>query len=1168
MPQLTKSSKRRRIVVSLLSMSLVVNVPLVYGASQIHGVTPPGAPGHNVGDNITKGPDGSFIYDIAPTAKNGDIGFRHYNYFNLSKGDIANLLFKYYQSEGKTEDINTFVNFVDQQIKIDGIVNAMRDGTFANGHAVFVSPNGMVVGASGVLNVGSLSVLTPSTQDYTKFKGNMYEYAPILSHEGTPEYDAVMTSKGTGTIDINGKVLARNLISLNAADINVGSQAAILTGVKDALTIASHAQADALFNTLVKTDAMSANSISNDNGIIRITSYGDNGGFNADASSVITNFAKKGDTFISTEGTKGINLNGILTNANGNTTITSEKGGINIGGLTQNKGGELQILSKDGGIVIASTGTVKNTNGDSFITSNGSGGITVDNLIKTVNGNTTLTNTGTNGLIVNGLIDASNGNLTLDNSASEGIKINKSNNEYTISNTNGALTIKNTGSGGTNVYGNVYSDGKDSLITNTNGGIYIDSSANVKNGSNKLTMNNSGANGIKVQGLVKAHGVDIHNENSSVVIGDNTSNNFYITSDGDIKIKINNGSLLNYGVAKTLFATKNGGNLNINVTDGTIGEEVGPCDGGVCTGIDKDARDLTKSINGNIEGTYTAVTSRNNRANDLVINMAALDSDMKLNYVDADGRAILLADSSVKGQTPYSILNASNDSSKANVQGKGISLIASGGIGEKDKALTFVQTAGDFNHNGLDMDKLNYNPNAKYGIDMLAKKGDINVKALDDNFDNNICSIVARDGSVNAELSGNSYIREITASDKVNIVNRGKNLYIEHLGEVPTYEKTGDYYGPYEKAVIPKEAKIAVLDLGTPQNPNTKADSTLIIKNGTINGKNEGRPHNQDLTMIADNAYAGGYYFNMGKNRGKVDGTDKYNPSTVTPDNRTNKITTEDGGAVSIRGKAVRPTDVTDIGRTEPERNYYYGGSSQGNADDYDVNGDRYPNGTEPNEDNDDNLVIPEPTTPTGDTTPTDNTDPTDPTGDTTPTDNTDPTDPTGDTDPTDPTGDTDPTDPTGDTDPTDPTGDTTPTANTNPTFNRDNADHKTWNPQKDIADNVPVIDKRQYMRFDANNSSNPVDLVRTSNNAVESVLDISRGGIAIKHNNGVKVGDVIPVEIECGNLSLMTDVKVVTASDRRAGAEFVNLDESTANKILYINMLLEATSGSLSYRK
>ena len=36
----------------------------------------------------------------------------------------------------------------------------------------------------------------------------------------------------------------------------------------------------------------------------------------------------------------------------------------------------------------------------------------------------------------------------------------------------------------------------------------------------------------------------------------------------------------------------------------------------------------------------------------------------------------------------------------------------------------------------------------------------------------------------------------------------------------------------------------------------------------------------------------------------------------------------------------------------------------------------------------------------------------------------------------------------------------------------------------------------------------------------------------------------------------------MLTASQNRAGAEFINLDRATANKLLYVNILLEEANG------
>ena len=93
-------------------------------------------------------------------------------------------------------------------------------------------------------------------------------------------------------------------------------------------------------------------------------------------------------------------------------------------------------------------------------------------------------------------------------------------------------------------------------------------------------------------------------------------------------------------------------------------------------------------------------------------------------------------------------------------------------------------------------------------------------------------------------------------------------------------------------------------------------------------------------------------------------------------------------------------------------------------------------------------------------------------------------------------------------------------------------------------------------MRFNVANSKKPVMLER--NNNINGLIDVSRGGIAVKHNNNLKVGDVIPVHLTYGDLDIQANVKVVSATTSRAGAEFVNIDQATANKLLYLNILLE----------
>ena len=702
------------------------------------------------------------VFDITPTAKNpaGSIGFRKYQNFDLSKGDVANLIY-YLQGQ----DLSTFVNLVDNQINIQGIVNAVgKNGAFNNGHAVFISPNGMVVGSSGVLNVGSLTVLTPDSNSYEKYKSDLKRPSLIADYKSK-------LGEGNATVKIDGKVLARNFVDINAANLQVSPDAQIMAGVKDATKILSNTQAEALFNQLVNADNMSANSFANDNGSIIIRTYGENGG--TDIAGTMKNFGT-GSTEITNLGSKGINVSGKSLNGNGDTLLVNKNGEVNVSGTVANKGGKLLVDNTGSGVLIASTGLLSNQGGELIVTNTGNDGVSI-----------------------------------------------------------------------------------------ANGGL-------VKNSTHSANIINSGKNGINVKGHVNANGINITNKNSNVILGDYTGSN-NLNSTGNVNIKINDGNLLNYGTKETLIKASK--NLDIDVQNGMVGQEVGPCDGGVCTGIGPNGRDLTKSINVNVDGNIKAISTKG--TNKSLVNMASLNNDMRVDQIKADGRVILLADSSTKGSKAYDIINASTNSQNPNVEGTGISMISSGNVGSKDKALTFRQNGVEHIFYGDDA----RNPHVvtdvnkpQQGIDILAIK-DINVKGLDKadgtKLDTNACAIISRTGDVNAEFSGDVYIRETTAKN-VNITTRGKNMYIEHLGEVPTYPQ--DYYGP--NGVKLEKAKLTALDLGSYKDPNEApayqhaADSTIVVKNGKFYGQGQGRPgKNQDLTLVADNAYAGGYYFNMGKHR-------------------------------------------------------------------------------------------------------------------------------------------------------------------------------------------------------------------------------------------------------------------------------------------------------------
>ena len=683
--KLDTMKRQRRVIASLLTTFFLMQQSMVIPAmaTEIGGTNLPGG-------WLQPGANGQ--YNIDPGSISGDTGFRQYDKFNLSEGDIANLIFKY-----GNRNIETFVNLVQDRININGIVNSMRDNAFYNGKAVFISPNGMVVGASGVLNVGSLSVLTPNQNDFDKLRN-----APNIGN-----LNAIQNSKGNADVLINGKVFTQEGVNINAASIAVGQNAGIMSGVNNLTQLTSEQQANTLFNQLVNTNNITSGAkLANENGRIVIKAYG----------------------------------------------------------------------NEDAGVEIA--GNVKNF---------GSGEVTIEN-------------TGVDGVKI-----ASAGNVS----------------------GNGLVNITNTGAGG-----------------------------------------------INVEGTVSGRGVNVNNSNSDIRIGDNT-NDDYITSYGDLNINLENGNLINNGTNKTHLVTNEGGNLTINVQNGGIGDgEVGlVCEGGECVGVGPDARDLTKSINTRISGKIDAQATND-------INLASIDSDMRVGQIKStDGRVILLADSAVKGETPYSIINANGNQDQVNVSGKGISLIASGGIGEGDNRLVIEQTDAE-----------------NYGVDMLAKTGDINVQTLGN--DTKICTIISKQGSIDIQFTGNVDITEVTAAKTIRLVTEGKSLTIENLGSVPNTPV--DYYGE-NRDVAPENVILKALDI----NPDTRVDedraqSVVTVINGRVQGDND--PNTEEITIVADDIFIDGKHFRNDDDPANIvviDG-EEYIQFGVEDDDTTNPVQGTDDNEVTI----------------------------------------------------------------------------------------------------------------------------------------------------------------------------------------------------------------------------------------------------------------------------
>ena len=112
----------------------------------------------NTGDfntNTSVNTDGNMT-NITGGYIHGDTGFHHFSDFDIANGHIVNQIFG---------NANRFVNLVDNRVIINGIFNAIKNGQI-NGDVVFVSPMGIFVGTTGIMNVGSLQTIAPTQQAY------------------------------------------------------------------------------------------------------------------------------------------------------------------------------------------------------------------------------------------------------------------------------------------------------------------------------------------------------------------------------------------------------------------------------------------------------------------------------------------------------------------------------------------------------------------------------------------------------------------------------------------------------------------------------------------------------------------------------------------------------------------------------------------------------------------------------------------------------------------------------------------------------------------------------------------------------------------------------------------------------------------------------------------
>ncbi|MEG1680142.1 MAG: leukotoxin LktA family filamentous adhesin, partial [Stenotrophomonas sp.] len=152
--------------------------------------------------------------DIKNGPKGGRVAFNSFTDFGVELGQTVNLILP---KEGGNQ-VNNLVNLVsNSQIYINGTLNSLLgEGGVVGGRVFFVDPMGMVVGKSGVLNVGSLTVATPTSKVMDDILAGGGSLNRLMTGTLTPEQISA-----EGAVSIAGRINARNGVRVQARAIDV-----------------------------------------------------------------------------------------------------------------------------------------------------------------------------------------------------------------------------------------------------------------------------------------------------------------------------------------------------------------------------------------------------------------------------------------------------------------------------------------------------------------------------------------------------------------------------------------------------------------------------------------------------------------------------------------------------------------------------------------------------------------------------------------------------------------------------------------------------------------------------------------------------------------------------------------------------------------------------------
>lgn len=150
------------------------------------------------------------VYNVYTGTVRGNTGFNSFSTFDVYSGTTANL----HLASGTANLVNVVR---DKCSFIDGVLNSYKDGSIG-GNVFFLNPNGIVVGSSGIVNTGSISMSTPTAA----FIEQLIARDGAISEAATKAVLAGdMPINDKGLIAVKGHINARGRATVRAGKVEV-----------------------------------------------------------------------------------------------------------------------------------------------------------------------------------------------------------------------------------------------------------------------------------------------------------------------------------------------------------------------------------------------------------------------------------------------------------------------------------------------------------------------------------------------------------------------------------------------------------------------------------------------------------------------------------------------------------------------------------------------------------------------------------------------------------------------------------------------------------------------------------------------------------------------------------------------------------------------------------